>query len=388
MGRVITGIKAAIGKMAPKAQATQPPPPAQAASGATTSPANATSTPSPPAQTAIGGTQALDENLHLVNYTPDQLMQQTQARLSRVQFGWTGFTRWMEAYGEWWSVLGPIILLLGTIGEVFLVLWTRQKHPGDITAGISIVAVSFALEGTFLAVSYKASAIRNRAERKPNGPEPLDKKKMQRQLLFWLALGFGVAATQVVFVLTSTVTEGENGIPLTWLWVFAAVRSALTLAGDAYTAFAHEEKPTTGEQAAAELQEEGKISALMLKQTGDNIALVNEQTINLHRRQMQAEVELDNVRTEAEIKKMENQNRIAVLRAQSEQAEMFTRLGTGIIQALFDPDVPDNKRQKILGSISTFTEMAKQLPQTTVVEAGEPPDKPIRKRPKKTTGDL
>ena len=91
-------------------------------------------------------------------------------------------------------------------------------------------------------------------------------------------------------------------------------------------------------------KEEGKISALMLKQTGDNIALVNEQTINLHRRQMQAEVELDNVRTEAEIKKMENQNRIAVLRAQSEQAEMFTRLGTGIIQALFDGRAPEGCR--------------------------------------------
>src|SRR5436305_6299479 len=99
-------------------------------------------TPSANTNPAIGGTQALDDSLHLVNYTPDQLMQQTQARLSRVQFGWTGFTKWMEIYGEWWSVLGPIILLLGTIGEVFMVLWTRQKHSGDITAGISIVAVS------------------------------------------------------------------------------------------------------------------------------------------------------------------------------------------------------------------------------------------------------
>jgi hypothetical protein len=367
-----TDIKNALGKLNPFKSHSQAPAPAPTQQASAPAPQPAP----PPQQQAIGGTQALDENLRLVNYTPDQLMQQTQARLARVQFGWTGFTKWMEAYGEWWSVLGPIILLLGTIGEVFMVLWTRQKEK-EIIAGMSIVGVAFALEGTFLAVSYKASAIRNRAERKPGGPEPLDKKKMQRQLLFWLALGFGVAATQVMFVLTSTLTDGPNGIPLTSLWIFAIVRSVLTLAGDAYTAFAHEEKPTTGEQVTAELQEEGKISALLLKQTGDNIALVNQQTINLHRTQINAEVDLDTVRTESEIKKMENRNRIATLKAQSEQAEMFTRLGTGIIRAMFDPDIPDDKRQKILGSVSVFTEMAKQLPPPKVTVEEEP-----------TTGDL
>jgi hypothetical protein len=341
-------------------------PPQSGAQGPNTQPLQASASP------AIGGTQALDANLHLVNYTPDQLMQQTQSRLSRVQFGWTGFTKWMEMYGEWWSVLGPVILLLGTIGEVFMVLWTRQKQQ-EIIAGMSIVGVAFALEGTFLAVSYKASAIRNRAERKTNGPDPLDKKKLRRQLWFWLVLAFGVAATQVMFVLTSTKTDGSNGIPIESLWVFAIVRAVLTLAGDAYTAFAHEEKPTTGEQATSQLQEEGKISALLLKQTGENISLVNEQTISLHRRQMQAEVELDSARTESEIKKMENRNRIATLKAQSEQAEMFTRLGTGIIRAMFDPDVPDDTRQKILSSVSVFTEMAKQLPasKTTITEEDE-----------------
>lgn len=304
------------------------------------------------------------DDLKLVNYTPEQLMSQVQGRLSRVQFGWTRFTKFMENYGEWWAVLGPIILLAGTIFEVFEVLWTRQKQQ-DLITGLGIVAVSFALEGTFLAVSYKASAIRNRAERKVNGPEPLDKKKIQRQAIFWFGLAFGVAATQVMFVLSNTMiadAKTPNGIPIGALWTFAIVRSTLTLAGDAYTAFAHEEKPTTGEQATTELAEEGKISALLLKQTGDNVALINEQTVRLHAKQMTAEVELDNIKTESILKKAENQNRINTMRAQSEQAEMFTKLGTGIIRAMFDPDIDEASRNKILGSVSVFSEMAKQLP--------------------------
>nr|MBA2679570.1 hypothetical protein [Ktedonobacteraceae bacterium] len=79
--------------------------------------------------------------LNLVNYTPEQLVQHVDQRIARIQFGWSFSTRLMEGYSEVWAWLGPIILVLGTIGEVFLVLWLRQKAQ-EIIAGLSIVAVA------------------------------------------------------------------------------------------------------------------------------------------------------------------------------------------------------------------------------------------------------
>src|SRR5882762_2681658 len=118
---------------------------------------------SPRLQNSEGG------SLNLVNYSQEELLQQIDRTLSTIQFGWSRTAKWMEGFSEFWSWAGPLVLLVGTIGEVFIVLWTRQKVQ-DYVAGLSIVAVALVLEGTFLAVSYKAARIRNRAERNPNGP--------------------------------------------------------------------------------------------------------------------------------------------------------------------------------------------------------------------------
>src|SRR5579859_6823237 len=159
--------------------------------------------------------------VNLVNYTPEQLVQHVDQRVSRIQFGWSFSTKWMEGYSEVWAWLGPIILVIGTIGEVFLVLWLRQKAQ-EVIAGLSIVAVALVLEGTFLAVSYKAATIRNRAEKRPDGPTPLDKKKLQRQFYFWLALAVGVCATQVIFIAAQT---KDDGIGIWGVWIFAILRA-------------------------------------------------------------------------------------------------------------------------------------------------------------------
>src|SRR6476646_6310241 len=141
--------------------------------------------------------------INLVQFSPEDLMIHVEQEISRVQFGWSRTTKWMENFSEFWSWMGPIILLAGTIGEVFLVLWLRQKDQ-SIPAGLSIVAVAMVLEGTFLTISYKAATIRNRAERRPGGPSELDRVKMKRQFFFWFALAIGVCATQVIFVVAQT----------------------------------------------------------------------------------------------------------------------------------------------------------------------------------------
>src|SRR4051794_16220839 len=59
-----------------------------------------------------------EEKLALVNYSPEELIQQVDERIATIQFGWTKTIKWMEGWSEVWSWAGPVILLLGTIGEV------------------------------------------------------------------------------------------------------------------------------------------------------------------------------------------------------------------------------------------------------------------------------
>src|SRR5579871_1927063 len=219
--------------------------------------------------TAIPSTQS--ELLNLVNYTPEQLVQHVDQKVARIQFGWSFTTKLMENYSECWAWAGPIILVLGTIGEVFLVLWSRQKIQ-DIMAGLSIVAVALVLEGTFLAVSYKAATIRNRAERRIGGANELDRRKLKRQFTFWCALAFGVCATQIVFIVAQT---KDDGIGQQGVWIFAILRAVFTLVADGYTAFAHEEKPTTADRALEEEERRTKASDLLLAQKQREVTTIN-----------------------------------------------------------------------------------------------------------------
>src|SRR5947207_15936876 len=58
-------------------------------------------------------------SLNLVNYSQEELLQQIDRTLSTIQFGWSKTARWMEGFSEFWSWAGPLVLLVGTIGEVF-----------------------------------------------------------------------------------------------------------------------------------------------------------------------------------------------------------------------------------------------------------------------------
>src|SRR5689334_3177867 len=78
-----------------------------------------TGTPAPGLQNIEGG------NLNLVNYSPEQLMLHVENTMSGVHFGMSGPHRFMEAVAELWSVFGPIVLLLGTAGEVFAFIWNN-----------------------------------------------------------------------------------------------------------------------------------------------------------------------------------------------------------------------------------------------------------------------
>jgi len=312
---------------------------------------------------------AQGDMLNLVNYTPEQLVAHVDQRVARIQFGWSFTTKVMENYSEAWAWLGPIILVIGTIGEVFLVLWLRQKAQ-EIIAGLSIVAVALVLEGTFLAVSYKAATIRNRAERRPNGPNALDKKKLQRQFYFWLALAFGVCATQVIFIAAQT---KPDGIGDAGVWVFAILRAVFTLVADGYTAFAHEEKPTTAEQALEEEEQRTKASDQLLAQKSKEIDTINAGILRVREASVEAQIKDDKMQTRQTTEKMQNQALIDALKTQQETANMTIQMLTRLNRAIMDPAMPVEQRQI---AINTMIAMGRgydqlQLPNSTTVTEEE-----------------
>jgi hypothetical protein len=318
---------------------------------------------------------AQSELLNLVNYTPEQLVQHVDQRLARIHFGWSFSTKLMEGYSEVWAWMGPIVLVIGTIGEVFLVLWLRQKAQ-EVIAGLSIVAVALVLEGTFLAVSYKAATIRNRGERRPDGPTPLDRRKLRRQFYFWLALAFGVCATQVIFIAAQT---RDDGIGLYGVWTFAILRAVFTLVADGYTAFAHEEKPTTAEQALEEEEQRTKASELLLHQKKREVSIINDGILEVREASVEAQIKDDQMQTRLEIEKMQNQAQISALRTQQDTAEMTIQMLTRLQRAILDPAMPPDQRQvaiNIMVAMGRGYNQLEGLGHTTVTEEGKRLDPP------------
>ncbi len=228
------------------------------------------------------------------------------------------------------------------------------------------------LEGTFLAVSYKAATIRNRSERRPNGSTPLDRRKLRRQFYFWLALAFGVCATQVIFIAAQT---KDDGIGLYGVWIFAILRAVFTLVADGYTAFAHEEKPTTAEQALEEEEQRTKASELLLRQKKREVATINDGILEVREASVEAQIKDDKMTTHLEIEKMQNRAQISALRTQQETAEMTIQMLTRLQRAILDPAMPAEQRQMAINLMVAmgqgYNQLGMQGPgHTTVIEEG------------------
>jgi len=304
--------------------------------------------------------------LNLVNYSPDELMQHVDHTLSTVHFGMSTSTKFMESISQFWAVAGPAVLLAGTAGEVFYFIWQYTTNPAWWVA-MSVLATVVVLEATFMVVSWKSATIRNRAESRPDGPSDIDKRKLIRYRTTWLILGVGVGAGQVAFLISAMSARLGS---VAWLVLFAVVRTVMTLASDYYTAFVHEEKPTSGEEAKTKQEQRAQMAAQLLKQKTHEVTIINEGIIGLQRAHTSAEIEQDSLKTELEIKKLENRSRVETLQSMQEQAPMFTRLGNSLMRALFDPELPDEQRDKILLTMQAFMSAGKQLPppHTTVNE--------------------
>src|SRR5437660_5409334 len=265
----------------------------------------------------------------LINYSPEQLIKQVHEDLSHINVGATRGARFMDKYSDIWALVGPMVLLGGTIGEVFLVLWLRQKAQ-DILAGLSIVAVALVLEGTFLAVSYRSAMIRSRMRGMVPELARVERQKLFVHLAFWCALALGVCATQVIFIAAQTKPDdiGTYGV-----WTFAILRAVFTLVADAYTAFAHEEGPTTSELALQAQEEKTKSAEALLHQKRREVQIINEGILEVKEATTEAEIKEEDQRTRLEINRLENMAHIDMMKQNHAQNALFTNLQNNVMRA-------------------------------------------------------
>jgi hypothetical protein len=392
-----TDIKNALGKLNPFGRSkNQQPAPAHGIQppGPTTGPLPALPS-NPPPSAALPSTpspppvlQAVGEDIQIVNYTPEQLLLRIDQRVKRIDFGARKHVTRLEWIADMWGVYGPVVLLIGTVGEVFAFIWNRAAIKPDIATSVSILATVVVLEATFAVVSWKSSTIRNRIHRRTEAVTPHDKTVLMKYRITWFILAAGVAAGQIGFLLDIAAGAGTMD---EWFLGFTIVRTIVTLASDFYSAFIHEDAPTSAEQDLEARKQEEVATAAFIQQEISRIDTYNHKQLELQRMQARAKTEQGDLKTELKLKEMENENRISSMQVMRKQAEMFSGVGETILQAAFDPEMPEEKRKRVfntlqaLGSLYqelTPSEQHPPLGQRTVTEAPAPP----RKEPQ--TGDL
>lgn len=296
--------------------------------------------------------------INLVNYTPEQLMQQVNEDLSGVDLDAAWPVKFKEVFGELWSVLGPLLLFAGTAGEVFFFIWNNTQDQGAWWVALSVLVTVAVLECTFMVVSYQSDTMRNRMRGKPGGATSEDKRDLLNHKIFWFILAFGVATGQVAFLVAAMNAKLGN---MSALIAFSVGRSAFTLAGDFYTAFIHKERPTSGERLKARNKQRADLTNDLLQQKATEVQIINDGTLLLREKHTDAVMRDEAKQTELEMKRLENKSRVEALEAISGQARMFTELGTGMIRALVDPNMDEDERQKMLASLQGFVSATKHL---------------------------
>jgi hypothetical protein len=321
-------------------------------------------TPAPPPTPTTPGVQPIQSgNVRLITYSPEEVLQQVEERRASVSFDRSKTAAFMDNFSQHWSWIGPIIFALGTIGEIFVVLWGRQRVQ-DLLAGSSIIAVSMLAEGTLLAVSFSSKRLRNRADKRSTGWTPRETKKLATLKTFWVVLGLGVAATQFAFILAQTRPDfiGTMGVI-----AIAVVRSLVALIADCYTAFASEEAPTTGEQALEVADKELEFTNKLLAQKAVEVEVLNKGAVKVQEIVNAMEMAQENQRTQMELDRMENQGKIETKRALQENAAMLNRMQNSALRAVFDPQMPDDERHKVLTMLNALMGAQNQLPASTKV---------------------
>ncbi len=317
-----------------------------------TGPLNSQASSTPGVKTVQNG------KVSLITFSPEELLHQVEERRNSVSFDLSGTAQFMDNFNQVWSWAGPILFALGTIGEIFLVLWERQKVQNWFT-GFTIIAVSMIAEGTLLAISFTSKRLRNRADKRSTGWTDKEKHKLETLKKFWAFLAIGVAATQIAFVVAQT-NPGDIGTM--GVWTIAIVRSLAALVADAYTAFVSEEKPTSGELAIEQQDKETKFTEKLLDMKALEVEKLNAGAIKVQEVGIEAEMRQDRMNTQKEVARMQNQAQIESMQSEQEQKVLIDRMRNSAMRAIFDPEMPTDQRQTIITMLTNLMGATKELP--------------------------
>jgi len=75
---------------------------------------------------------------------------------------------------------------------------------------------------------------------------------------------------------------------------------------------------------------------------------------------IRAEMEEDRMETEHTLKRLQDTSRLNIEHAMQEQTALFTRLSTNFMQAVFDPELPEEQRARTLRTVQALLEVHQQ----------------------------
>ncbi|GCF07333.1 hypothetical protein [Dictyobacter arantiisoli] len=272
-------------------------------------------------------------NVSLVTHTPEQALQQVEDESADILFGESRQHKIMATLNQNWALIGPLLFAVATVMEIFLVLWSFMRDHNVFYAA-TLLAVSIIAEMTLVTVSFAAHMIRSRAAKRNGGMTREEKIKLATIKNVWYLLSIFIATTQVFFIVTQSDTTKAS---ITVLVTIAIVRAAVSMVADYYTAYIADERPDDSERALEIKEQKTQFAEKLLQGEGRKITVINAESINVQERaqaatinqkrtEQKAAMEMDVLRTEQELARLENQNRIAKAKAQYEGEAEWSRL--------------------------------------------------------------
>jgi hypothetical protein len=111
---------------------------------------------------------------------------------------------------------------------------------------------------------------------------------------------------------------------------------------------------------------QGKATEKMLQQARHQVTIFNEGILDVREAINEAEIRDVKQRARLETEKLQAAAQVDALRVQQEQASMMVKTMSNIMCALFDPDMDDNQREKLLTIMNGMSSAQKALPQIIV----------------------
>ena len=307
-------------------------------------------------------------DLDLVNYSPEENMRQVAQDLANVHFGMSVSRKIKEYISEVWSVIAPMSLCAGTVGEVYFFIASNMAKGKDGLSWwvvVSIIATIAALEVSFMVVSMKSDTIRNEIREKGDTATDQDKRDLLYHCLSWFMLALGVAVGQISFLVVSLAT---SQLSIGFIAGFSVGRSMFTLAADFYVAFVHRAMPTSAERNHAMRERRNKAIDQALEQRGKEITTLNNGQLRIREAHAEAEAKDIEIKTMLNVKKLQAQAQVDTLMNAQKQNELFQQLQNNVARAMLDPTMPEADRDSILSVLEGMRATTKRIPRTTVSE--------------------